>query len=352
MPNIDNQINTIQQNLNTNASQETAYFSTLDLKYAYSQFNLDPETARHCNFKIISGEGTGTYRFITGFYGLTDMPAAFHKVMDCTLVGLQNTHCFLDDIIIVSRCSKEEHLKLVYKCLKKLDEDNLRVTLPKCHFAKIEIEWLGHKFTQSGTAPLESKTTAILNLSAPKNLKQLRSILGSVHYLGKFIPNLSQLCHPLRPLLKKNTKFVWNDEHETHFQSIKNKVTNATENTHYNPHLETWIKCDASRSGLGAALEQRTPTGWHTVAFASRFHYSIEERCSVYELELLGVVCSDEYFKYYLFGKSFTIITDHRALLSIMKEQRSNKSYNSSLTLWVDRRLPFDFNIEHIPGKK
>ena len=65
MPNFDNIIDTIQQNLNTNASHETAYFSTLDLKYPYSQLNLDPETAQHCNFNIVSGEDTGTYRFIT-----------------------------------------------------------------------------------------------------------------------------------------------------------------------------------------------------------------------------------------------------------------------------------------------
>ena len=120
MPSMDNLIDTIQQNLNTNASQETEYFSTLDLKCSYSQLKLDPETARHCNFNIISGEGTGTQRFITGFYCLTDMPAAFQKVMDYTLVGLQNNHCFLDDIIIVSRGSKEEHLKLVIKCFKKI----------------------------------------------------------------------------------------------------------------------------------------------------------------------------------------------------------------------------------------
>ena len=173
------------------------------MKYAYSPLNLDPETARHCNFNIISGEGTGTYRFISGFYGLTDMPAAFQKVMDYTVVGFQNTHCFLDDIIVVRRGSKEEHLKLVYKCLKKLDQDNLRINLPECHFAKTGIEWLGPKFTQSGTAPLESKTAAILSLSVTKNLKQLRSFLVSVHYLGKFIPNLSQLCHPLRHYLKR-----------------------------------------------------------------------------------------------------------------------------------------------------
>ena len=190
----------------------------------------------------------------------------------------------MDDIIIVSRGSKEEHLKLVYKCLEKLDEDNLRINLSKCHFAKTEIEWLEHKFTQSKIAQLESKTAAILSLSAPKNPKQLRSFLGSVHYLGKFIPNLSQLCHPLRPLLRKKTTFVWNDEHETHFHAIKNKVAN----THYNPHMETRIKCDASRAGLGAALKPRTPIGWNTVAFASRFLNPNEERYSVNELELIG----------------------------------------------------------------
>ena len=218
MPNIDNLIDTVQQKLNTNASHETECFSTLDLKYEYSQLNLDPETARHCNFNIVSGKNTGKYRFITGFYGSTDMPTAFLKVMDYTLAGLDNTRCFLDDIIIVSRGSKEDHLKLVYTCLKKMDEDNLRKHLPKCHFARTEIEWLGYKFTQSRVAPLETKTSAILNLTALKNLTQLRSFLGSVHY--KFIPNLSQLCHPLQPYLKRTPKFVWNDEHEPHFQLI------------------------------------------------------------------------------------------------------------------------------------
>ena len=136
------------------------------------------------------------------------------------------------------------------------------------------------------------------------------------------------------------------------FMQLKNRVAIATENTHYNPHLETRIKCDASRAGLGATLEQRSPTSWHTVSFASRFLNSNKERYIVNELELLGVVWSVEYFKSYLFGKSFTIITDHRALLSIMKEHRSNKSYNSRLTRWIDRLLPFDFNVEHIPVAK
>ena len=117
--------------------------------------NLDPENSRHCNFNKISGDCTGTYCSITGFYGLTNMPALLQKVMDFTLAGLKNTHCFIDDILIVSHGSKEDHLKLVYKCLKELDEDILRINLPKCHFAKTEKEWLGYKFSQSGIATLK-----------------------------------------------------------------------------------------------------------------------------------------------------------------------------------------------------
>ena len=66
----------------------------------------------------------------------------------------------------------------------------------------------------------------------------------------------------------------------------------------------------------------------------------------------LGVVWAIEYFKYYLFWKTFTVLTDHKALLSVLKSHRSNKSYNSGLTRWIDRLLPFDFNIEHIPGTR
>ena len=154
---------------------------------------------------------------------------------------------------------KEYQLKLVYNCLKKLDEVNLRINLPKCHIVKIDVEWvewLGYKFTHSGIAPIETKTSAILNLAVPKNLKRLRLFLGPVHYLGKFSPNPTQLCYPFRLLLKKNTKFIWNNEFETHFQHIKDKVAKATKNKRYYSHLETPIKCNASRAGLGAVLEQ------------------------------------------------------------------------------------------------
>ena len=96
----------------------------------------------------------------------------------------------------------------------------------------------------------------------------------------------------------------------------------------------------------------RAADGLHTVAFASHSLNSVEDRYSFNEPELLGEIWSTEHFKYYLYGNSFTDITDHRALLSLMREKRANKSYNSRLTRWVDRLLHFDFSIDHLPGTK
>ena len=203
MSNIDSLIQKISQTLST-APQETAYFTTLDLQYAYSQLNLHSDTARYCNFILVSGDMTGTYRSKTGLYGLTDMPIEFQKAIDCTHIGLTNTFCFLDDILIVSRGRIEHHLDLVRKCLIKLDQKNLRITFAKCYFAKEKIQWLRHNIMQTGLTPLSNKTDAIEKLSSPTNLKKLRSFMGSVHHLGKFFPNLSQLCYLIRPFLKKN----------------------------------------------------------------------------------------------------------------------------------------------------
>ena len=202
-PNIDSLIDSISQHINDSNHGDNVYFSTIDLKYAYSQLNVHPDTAPHCNFNIICGDAMGTYCFKTGFYGLADKLAQFQKAMDYTLVGLSDTYCFLDDIIVVSKGTKESHLKYVYKCLQKLEADNIRINLSNCHFAKHQINCLGFTFSQNGIKPIESKTAAIAEIKAPKTLKHFRSFLGSVHHLSKFNPNLAKICHPLRPLLKK-----------------------------------------------------------------------------------------------------------------------------------------------------
>ena len=123
--------------------------------------------------------------------------------------------------------------------------------------------------------------------------------------------------HSLQPLLKRKQNM---SETMTKIQIFKIKKKKQPKNTQYSPYLETSIKGDASCTALGALLEQHSPIGWYTVEFSSRFLESKEKRYSVNELECFGVIWSVEYFNYHLFEMPFTITSDHRALLSIMKE--------------------------------
>ena len=150
-------------------SPGTYWFSKIELKYAYSQIPIDESIAKHCNFSILGGRATGTYRFINGFYGLTDMPATFQKTIDKTLEGMNSKFAFLDDILVITKGSLNEHENELNKILEKLDKENLAINLQKCEFGKNKIEWLGLKITPQGITPLITKTEAILKLENPKH---------------------------------------------------------------------------------------------------------------------------------------------------------------------------------------
>ena len=160
--------------------------------------------------------------------------------------------------------------------------------------------------------------------------------MGCIHHLIKFTTKLAELSEPLRPLLSKKNKksqnkLDWKDKHTTTFEQIKKQIINITENKHFDINKETRVKCDASRKGLGAALEQKHNSIWKPVAYARRFLNKLEERYSTNELELLAIVWALKHFKYYLYGNKIPQ-TDHQALLSALKNNRGNKTYQSRLS--------------------
>ena len=211
-------------------------------------------TSKQCNFSIVGGDITGTYHFLTGFYGLGDMPDEFRRVMDSTLGSIPFTNCYLDDILIASKGTFLDHKKIVLKISSKLDEYNFAIKWTKCKFFQNEIEWLGFKISKTGIAPLFDKTKAINDLPIPKNLKELRLFFGSKNQYIKFVPNLASLGSPLRPLLNKKSIFQWNDDHKEAFEKIKEEIIHLTENTHFDVKSNTRVKTDASHNGWGPPL--------------------------------------------------------------------------------------------------
>ena len=176
--------------------------------------------------------------------------------MDLLLARFREVFVFIDDILIVTKGTKQEHLDKVREILKVIDDAEFQLKAGKCNFAKQEVEWLGYKLTNSGVSPINSKVQGITEKLRPTNLKELRSFLGAVNQFNKFIPDLASTCFSFRSILKKDAVWNWTPEHEKAFMKVNSEVKRVAELTHFKRNKPLCIICDASKQGLGAVLQQ------------------------------------------------------------------------------------------------
>ena len=163
--------------------------------------------------------------------------------------------------------------------LSKLETAGYKLRLTKSEMFKSEIEWIGHRIDQNGIRPLQDKLQAISELKHPENQKELKSFLGAIQYLSKYIENLSANTDILRQLLKKEVEWEWRTEHEDAFNRLKKKITEIPCLAHYNSDYNNIITTDASTKGLGATLWQEQSDGkLKPIAFASRFLSQTEKK--------------------------------------------------------------------------
>ena len=350
MLNLDNLIDMIAEKLDEKEGE--AWYSSVDMTYAYGQIPLQGLTKIHCNFQIVGVKSTGSNRFTTGFYGLTVMPTEFQELMDITLANVNSVFVYLDDILIVTKGTKQEHLNKVREVMKILDEANLQLKAEKCMIAQESVEWLGFKLTRTGISPKNAKAQGISDRLRPTNLKQLRSYLGAVNQFNKFIPNLKSISFPFGTILKKDAHRTWNTEHEDAFVNNNDEIKGVVQLSHFKRNQENRIIRDASKQDLGAVLQQSQKNGeWRPICFAYRFLTDFESRYSINEIEFLAIVWAVEHFRNYVYGVKFKMISDHKALMSVLKPNRENETFSSRLTRWVDRLLPFDFENVHVAGR-
>ena len=176
---------------------------------------LSEETSRICVFALTGGKFSGYYRFKKGFYGLVDIPTIFQEKIDRTLGYC--TPAWLDDIIDVTRGNKQDHEKKLFKMLIKLEKAGYRVSKRKSEFFMNRTKWLGHEIDENGIKPNEEKVEGILKLKPPESTKELKSFLGAIQNMTKYLPKLSERTDRLRKLLKKNEQWKRGPEKETDF---------------------------------------------------------------------------------------------------------------------------------------
>lgn len=320
------------------------HFSRLDLKDAYHQLELDADS-RHITTFITH---KGLFRYVRLMFGVSSAPEIFQKIMEMILAGCENCANFLDEIIIFGS-TENEHDESLKKVLSVLKEKNVTLNEDKCKYKVQELKFLGHNLSAKGISVDQKKVDTIMNFRAPNNKEELRSFLGLVTYVGKFIPDLGTATDTLRKLTKTDAKFDWTSEHEQHFVKLKRCLANLPTLSYFDLTKRTRLVADASPVALGAVLLQYDDeSNPKVISFASKSLSDVERRYSQTEKESLALVWAVERFYYYLSGLEFELETDHKPLEAIFKPTSKPPA---RIERWLLRLQAFKFKVVYKPGK-
>ena len=150
-------------------------FSTLDLASGYWQIRVHPDSREKTAF--ITPQGLFEFRVMP--FGLTNAPAIFQRLMQQVLTNLNPAAgpnwvvVYIDDVLVFSR-TLEEHLDHLQRVIIRLQEVGLKLKPAKCHFAREQVEYLGHLITRSGLKPNPKLVAAVCKFPAPHDPKTVR----------------------------------------------------------------------------------------------------------------------------------------------------------------------------------
>ncbi len=224
----------------------------------------------------------------------------------------------------------------------------IRMKRSKCFFMQESVEYLGHIIDASGIKATPEKTTAISKAPSPENVTQLRSFLGLLNYYRKFLPNLAMVVQPLISLLQKDRKWMWTEECEKAMTEAKTLLLQSNLLVHYDATLPLRLATDASPYGLGAVISHIMPNGEEKpIAFASRSLSSSEQNYSQIDKEALGLIYGVRKFHTYLYGRKFTMVTDHKPLTSILGPRKGVSAVAAArLQRWALLLSSYTYDLE------
>ncbi|UYV70155.1 hypothetical protein LAZ67_7002015, partial [Cordylochernes scorpioides] len=324
--------------------QGARVFSCLDILSAYWTIPLHPKDREMTCFST----SEGSYVWCRLPFGLKTAPAIFNRKLSAILqkYKLDNVTFYFDDILVFSE-NEESHLKHLGQIFEILRKEGIQLRRDKCLLFMKRITYLGYEISENQISPSGVNVDVIKSLPPPRDLRCLRSFLGSVTHYAKFINNFNNLRAPLNELLKKNSRFIWTEECQRSFEGLKEALCSKPILQLFNPSLATHIYCDASTSGIGAVLKQEYPDGTQKpFTYFSRALRGAESKYTITELELLAVVETCKRYHPYISGSHVIVHTDHKALIWL----NSFKHTNGRLFRWSLKLSEYDLDFNYNKG--
>ncbi|KAJ8375234.1 hypothetical protein SKAU_G00058140 [Synaphobranchus kaupii] len=307
-------------------------FSKLDCNMGFWQIPLAEESAKLTTFITPFGR----FQCNRLPFGIASAPEHFQNRMTTEVIdGLGGVVCHMDDVLVWGH-SQEEHDSRLHAVLARAEKAGITLNMEKCELSRGEVKFLGHVISAAGVKADPGKTAAVREIAEPSNTTELRSFLGMVNQLGKFIPQLSEKDKPLRDLLSKKNHWFWGPDQAKAFDSLKEGLTKTPVLALYDPNRDIKVSADAS--------------SFFSVAYAHRFLSPVEQRYAQVEKEALGLTWACERFKDFLIGLHFALETDHKPLVSLLGAQ-ALETLPPRIQRFRMRLMRYSYTVSHIPGR-
>jgi hypothetical protein len=317
-------------------------YSTLDLKSAFNSLKLNP---KDCHKLAFTWKGV-QYQPIGTVFGIRHVSSQFQRTMSIVLDGLPFVRYFVDDIVCASQ-SVEEHKDHLKQVIQRLTNVNLKLNPAKCHFFQSEIYLLGFRISPKGISMDRRKLVNVIDFPVPKSGHDIMKYCGLINYFRTLIPGVSAIMAPLDKLRnEKSLDKLWNEKHQVAFDNLKKALLTDVVLSYPDMNSPFYISCDASLSGIGAVLHQKVNGEIKYISFIAKSLSKSERRYSAVKRELLALVFSLKRFHKYIYGSTFTLFTDNKALTYI----HTQRTANLMMISWLDTILQYDFKIVHLPG--
>lgn len=337
---------TIEDIFDRISTEHPVLWSSLDLRSGYWQTRLDPDTADRTGFQTHDGN----FVFKRTPFGLCGAVQFFQQTMHKVMKGLSPSSIliYLDDCLIMGK-NHGDMLDKLQKVFDKLRSAKLRIHPSKCHWSVNKVKFLGHIFDEKGIAVDDSKISIVRDFKVPTTPKKVKSWLGLCNYYRRFVKGFSQITAPLRELLKKDTRFRWNEQCQESFDKLKNALISAPILALPDFSKPFVLTTDASTTGIAYILGQRDEGGReHVICYGGRGLKPNEKKWSITDLEGLALVQGVQQYHTYLADKPFEVVSDHISLTYI---QNMKLSGNNRLTRWALFLQPYKFTISYKKGE-
>jgi hypothetical protein len=324
----------------------TGWFSTLDLTSGYYQIGLTPRAIERSAFVTPDGH----WEYLRMPFGLCNAPATFQRMMNgifADMIG-KTVLVYLDDLTIFTK-TYAQHLVELRKVFNLLQEEGLYLKPKKCTFVTHTMKFLGFVMDRDGLRTDPDKVAAVTSFPRPTTRTEIRAFLGLAMYYRRFVQNFAAIAAPLNQLLRKGQSLTWTPEQEEAFQTLKIALTTSPILMQPNWEKMFTLFTDACATGLGAVLTQNDKQGRErAICFASRGTRGAEQNYGATKLECLAVVWAVKWYRYYLIGRYFEVVTDHTALKWLFSRPDPQGLY----ARWILTLQEYNMKIKYRKGKK